>query len=71
MPWIHRIGISAAALVFSSGIARAAPALTLSDLNLRAGTGNGQPVIITVPGGSAVDMLGCDAGGWCWGWRRW
>jgi hypothetical protein len=40
MQSIRRIGISAAALVLSGGIACAAPALTLSDLNMR-GTGDG------------------------------
>ena len=40
MQWIHRIGISAVARVISGGIAFVAPALTLTDLNIR-GTGDG------------------------------
>ena len=63
MPWIHRIGISVASIDLSSGIAWAAPALTPSDLNLRAGPGTDSPVVILVPGDSTVDVLGCDAGG--------
>jgi Bacterial SH3 domain len=61
----HRIGISAAAFVASSAAAFAAPALTLSDLNMRAGPGTNSPVVITVPGGSTVDVFGCDPSGWC------
>ena len=62
---IHRILTAAAAFAVSSGVASAAPALMLSDLNMRAGPGIDSPVVITVPGGSTVDVLGCDASGWC------
>jgi uncharacterized protein YraI len=65
MRLIHRIGISAAALVATSAAAFAAPALTLSDLNMRAGRGTDSPVVITVPGGSTVDVFGCDPSGGC------
>jgi Bacterial SH3 domain len=65
MHLIQRVGISAAALVVSSAAIFAAPALVLSDLNMRAGPGTNSPVVITVPGGSRVDVLGCDASGWC------
>jgi len=54
-----------AVLALSSGAALAAPAVTLTDVNLRAGPGTDSPVVITVPAGSMVDVLGCDAGGWC------
>jgi uncharacterized protein YraI len=60
MQLIHRIGISAVALVLSSGLACAAPALTLSDLKMRIGPDTDSPVVIAVPGGSNVDVLGCD-----------
>jgi hypothetical protein len=43
MQWVHRIGISAAALAFSSVAASAAPTLTRSGLNMRAGPGHGLP----------------------------
>ena len=65
MQLIQRMGISAATFILSGAAAFAAPALTLSDLNMRAGPGTDSPVVITVPGGSNVDVLGCDAGGWC------
>jgi hypothetical protein len=65
MRLIHRIGISVSALVASSVAAFAAPALVLSDLNMRAGPGTNSPLVITVPGGSTVGVLGCDASGWC------
>jgi hypothetical protein len=65
MHLIQRVGISAAALVASNAAAFTAPALVLSDLNMRAGPGTNSPVVITVPGGSTVDVLGCDASGWC------
>jgi hypothetical protein len=65
MQWIQRIGISAAALVLSSAAAGAAPALTLGDLSMRAGSGTDSLIVITVPSGGTVDVLGCDANGWC------
>ena len=65
MRLIHRILTATGALAVSSGVACAAPALVLSDLHMRAGPGTDSPVIVTVPGGSTVDVLGCDAGGWC------
>lgn len=48
-----------------SAAAFAAPALVLSDLIMRAGPGTNSPVVITVPSGGTVDVLGCDASGWC------
>jgi hypothetical protein len=62
---IQRVGISAGALVVLSAAAFAAPALVLSDLIMRAGPGTNSPVVITVPSGGTVDVLGCDASGWC------
>jgi uncharacterized protein YraI len=67
MRLIHRMLTAAGALAVSSGVACAAPALTLSDLNMRAGPGTDSPIVVTVPGGSTVDVLGCDASGWCSG----
>jgi len=49
----------------SSGLALAAPALTVTDLNLRAGPGTDTPVVITIPGGSTVDVSDCGPDGWC------
>ena len=51
MRWIHLIGISAAARVHSSAIVFAAPALTRSNVNMRARSGTDSPVIVTAPGG--------------------
>jgi uncharacterized protein YraI len=65
MRLIHRMLTAAGVLAVSSGVAWAAPALVMSDLNMRAGPGTDSPVIVTVPGGSTVDVLGCDASGWC------
>jgi hypothetical protein len=45
MRLVRRIGISAAVLVASRAAAFAGPALTLSDLNLRAGPGTNSPVV--------------------------
>ncbi len=65
MEFFHRVGISTAALALSSGTALATPAITLTDLNMRAGPGTFAPVVITVPGGSPIDVQGCDDRGWC------
>jgi len=62
--WFLKLGFRPALLV-SSAAAFAAPALVLSDLNIRAGPGMASPVVITVPGGSTVDVLECDPSGWC------
>lgn len=35
----------------------------VSDVNMRAGPSNGQPVLATIPRGSAVEVIGCRA--WC------
>ena len=40
------------------------PALAVSDVNMRRGPGLDAPVILLIPGGSNVEVLGCGAG-WC------
>jgi len=44
--------------------AMAAPAVTTSDLNVRAGQGTSHPVVGVLPEGSVVDVRGC-GDGWC------
>jgi uncharacterized protein YraI len=65
MRLIHRVVILAVAFVASGAAAFAAPALVLSDLNLRAGPGTNSSVVTTGPCGRTVDVFGCDASGWC------
>jgi len=48
----------------SAGLANAAPATVASNTNLRQGPGTGFAVIMTVPGGSVVDVIRC-GGEWC------
>jgi uncharacterized protein YraI len=55
---------AASALVLSAGIASAAPAITQSAVNMRAGPGTQYPVLTTLPGRAPVDVAGCD-GSWC------
>ncbi len=55
---------AAALLALSAGAAAAAPALAVNNVNLRQGPGTTYVVIITIPGGSNVDVGGCNAG-WC------
>jgi hypothetical protein len=60
-----KIGASAALLLTLSVVdATAAPALAVNNVNLRQGPGTTYVVITTIPGGSNVDVSGCDAG-WC------
>ncbi len=44
--------------------AMAAPAVTTTDLNVRAGQGTSHPVVGVLPEGSVVDARGC-GDGWC------
>jgi uncharacterized protein YraI len=67
--------LAAAGAVFAAP-ALAAPAETISDLNMRVGPGTRYPVIITIPRTGAVEVLGCiEALDWCdvaWGsYRGW
>lgn len=55
---------AASALVLSAGVASAAPAITQSAVNMRAGPGTQYPVVTTLPARAAVDVAGCD-GSWC------
>lgn len=59
-----RLLASAAALLFSTGLAAAAPAVADSDLNVRSGPGTQYAVIGVIPAGTAVNATGC-SGSWC------
>ena len=51
-------------LALSAVGAAAAPALATNNVNLRQGPGTTYTVIMTIPGGSNVDVSGC-SGQWC------
>jgi len=51
-------------LAFSATGVAAAPALAVNNVNLRQGPGTTYVVIMTIPGGSNVDVSGC-GGQWC------
>ena len=55
---------SAGALLLSSGLAAAAPAVVASSVNLRTGPGTQYDVIGAMPSGATVDVLGCGPA-WC------
>jgi hypothetical protein len=60
-----KIAASAGALLaLSAAGAAAAPALAVNNVNLRQGPGTTYAVILTIPGGSNVDVGGC-GGQWC------
>jgi uncharacterized protein YraI len=61
---MKRILGAAAILAASVGYAAAVPAVVATDLNVRSGPGTGFPVIASLPGGSTVEVIGCD-GSWC------
>src|SRR5580704_15771934 len=50
-------------LALSAASATAAPALAVNNVNLRQGPGTTYTVIMTIPGGSNVDVSGCSE--WC------
>ena len=54
----------AAVMALSAQCAQAAPALATNNVNLRQGPGTNYPVITTIPGGSTVEVSGCQ-GQWC------
>jgi Bacterial SH3 domain len=56
--------LSGALLTLSAQYAAAAPALATTNVNLRQGPGTTYTVILTIPGGSTVDVGGC-SGQWC------
>jgi uncharacterized protein YraI len=51
-------------LTLSAMSAAAAPALAVNNVNLRQGPGTTYTIIVTIPGGSNVDVSGC-SGQWC------
>jgi hypothetical protein len=51
-------------LALSAASAAAAPALAVNNVNLRQGPGTTYTIIMTIPGGSNVDVGGC-SGQWC------
>src|SRR5271169_1735384 len=53
-----------ALMALSASCAQAAPALATNNVNMRQGPGTNYPVILTIPGGSNVDVAGCQ-GQWC------
>jgi hypothetical protein len=60
-----KIAASAAMLLaLSAASALAAPALAVNNVNLRQGPGTTYTIIMTIPGGSNVDVGGC-SGQWC------
>lgn len=65
----YRVFSAIAAILVIMGIvassARAEPAAVTYDLNLRSGPGLGYPVILTMAGGSIVEVGECYDGVWC------
>jgi uncharacterized protein YraI len=59
------IATCAALLVtLSAAGAEAAPALATNNVNMRQGPGTNYPIVATIPGGSTVEVAGCQ-GEWC------
>jgi hypothetical protein len=58
------LAFGATALTLLAGSANAAPATVASNTNLRQGPGTNFGIIMTVPGGSVVDVIRC-GGTWC------
>ena len=56
--------LTAAILMLSVEYSAAAPALATSNVNLRNGPGTTYTVVMTIPGGSNLDVNSCNAG-WC------
>jgi hypothetical protein len=62
---LGKIAASAGLLsALSAANAVAAPALAVNNVNLRQGPGTDYAVVLTIPGGSNVDVGGC-SGQWC------
>jgi SH3-like domain-containing protein len=55
---------AAAALAITASLANAAPATVGTNTNLRQGPGTNFGVVMTVPGGSVVEVIRC-GGEWC------
>jgi uncharacterized protein YraI len=60
-------GATALSAVFAlPSLALALDAVAVTDLNMRAGPGSHYPIVATIQGDSAVEILGClEAGNWC------
>ena len=65
MTMLHKLTGAAGFLLLSAGVALAAPATAVTDLNVRAGQGTGYRVIGTIPAGATVNVSGC-GDGWCY-----
>jgi uncharacterized protein YraI len=63
LTWKHTFG-AAALMTLVAGAANAAPATVANNTNLRQGPGTNFGVIMTVAGGSVVDVIRC-GGEWC------
>ena len=63
LTWKHAFG-AAALMTLLAGAANAAPATVANNTNLRQGPGTNFGVIMTVAGGSVVDVIRC-GGEWC------
>src|SRR5580693_7241868 len=59
-----KIATGGVLLALSAASAAAAPALVVNNVNLRQGPGTTYTIIMTIPGGSNVDVSGC-SGQWC------
>jgi hypothetical protein len=59
-----QIATCSAALLALSAQCAAAPALATNNVNMRQGPGTTYPIITTIPGGSNVEVSGCQ-GEWC------
>ena len=55
---------AAALMALSAQCVQAEPALATNNVNMRQGPGTNYPVITTIPGGSTVEVSGCQ-GEWC------
>jgi len=55
---------AAALMALSAQCAQAEPALATKNVNMRQGPGTTYPLITTIPGGSTVEVSGCQ-GEWC------
>ena len=60
----HIAACAAALMALSATGAEAAPALATNNVNMRQGPGTNYPIITTIPGGSTVEVAGCQ-GQWC------
>jgi hypothetical protein len=64
MNFARIVACAAALMALSAQCAQAEPALATKNVNLRQGPGTSYQVITTIPGGSTVEVSGCQ-GQWC------